>query len=200
MGRKFIDKRRYTDISIKKRYSIKLLVYFQNNGIRNFSMSELAKSFNVSKTTLYNHFFSKEEMIGSALEYKLSIISDYKSVLFNKDLEYVERYRKAMLFYCVQSFKVSRTLLFQIKEDYPGHWIKVVLFQRDLIKDLEMYYQLGQRIGFYDKSFDPKLLSLDDYQFFDMLSQRNKLDKENLDVSELFNHHYRLKFNGILVS
>ena len=197
MGRKFVYKRRYSDESIKKGYSIKLLVYFQNNGIRNFSMSELAKSFNVSKTTLYNHFYSKDEMIGCALDYKLSVISDYKSVLFNKDLKYVERYRKAMLFYCVQSFKVSSTLLFQIKEDYPIHWVKVLSFQKELLNDLEMYYQLGQRIGFYDKSFDPKLLSLDDYQFFDMLSKRNTHEIKDSDVTALFDHHYSLKFNGL---
>ncbi len=199
MGRKFVDKRRYTDLSLKKGYSIKLLVFFQKNGIRNFSMSELANDFNVSKTTLYNHFSSKDEMIGSALDYKLSIISDYKTVLFNKDLDYVERYRKAMLFYCVQSFQVSSKLLFQIKEDYPLHWSKVVLFQRELLKDLELYYQLGQRIGFYDKSFDPSLLSLDDYQFFDMLSKRNKIEKEKMNITELFKHHYQLKFNGLLM-
>ena len=177
---------------------MQLLVFFQTNGIRNFSMSELAKSFDISKTTLYNHFSSKDEMVGAALDYKLSVIGDYKTVLFNKDLNYVERYRKAMLFYCVQSFQVSSTLLIQIKEDYQKHWSKVVLFQRELLKDLELYYQLGQRIGFYDKSFDPKLLSLDDYQFFDMLTNRNQLEKEKMNVTELFKHHYQLKFNGLM--
>ena len=103
-----------------------------------------------------------------------------------------------MLFYCVQSFKVSSTLLFEIKEDYPIHWVKVLLFQKELLNDLEMYYQLGQRIGFYDKSFDPKLLSLDDYQFFDMLSKRNKHEIKDADVTALFDHHYRLKFNGLM--
>lgn len=198
MGRKFVDKRRYTDLSIKKGYAVQLLVFFQKNGIRDFSMSELANSFDISKTTLYNHFSSKDEMVGSALDYKLSVIGDYKTVLFNKDLEYVERYRKAMLFYCVQSFQVSSTLLIQIKEDYHDHWSKVVFFQRELLKDLELYYQLGQRIGFYDKSFDPKLLSLDDYQFFDMLTNRNELEKEKMNVTELFKHHYQLKFNGLM--
>ncbi len=199
MGRKFVDKRRYTDLSLKKVYAIQLLVFFQTNGIRNFSMLELAKSFSISKTTLYNHFSSKDEMIGSALDYKLSIINDYKTVLFNKELNYVERYRKAMLFYCVQSFQVSRKLLFQIKEDYPLHWSKVVQFQTELIKDLELYYQLGQRIGFYDKSFDPKLLSLDDYQFFDMLSNTSQIEKDKMNIPELFKHHYQLKFNGLLI-
>ena len=83
MGRKNIQKRRYKDQLIKDKYIVKLLVYFQKNGICKFSMSELANDFQISKTTLYNHFESKEEMIERALDYKLGVISEYESVLEN---------------------------------------------------------------------------------------------------------------------
>ena len=120
MGRKNIQKNRYKDPLIKEKYVMKLLVYFQKNGIRNFSMSQLAQDFNVSKTTLYNHFESKEEMVEKALDYKLSVIGEYESVLENITLPYKERYRKAMLFFCVQSYDVSSRLLNEIKKDYPN--------------------------------------------------------------------------------
>ena len=68
-------------------------------------MSVLAKDFKISKTTLYNHFSSKEDMVESAIIYKLNSIQDYKNVLFDKDLSYYERLRKALLFYCVQIFQ-----------------------------------------------------------------------------------------------
>ena len=90
MGRKNIQKNRYKDPLIKEKYVMKLLVYFQKNGIRNFSMSQLAQDFNVSKTTLYNHFESKEEMVEKALDYKLSVIGEYESVLENITLPYKE--------------------------------------------------------------------------------------------------------------
>ena len=70
-------------------------------------MSKLESDFNISNTTLYNHFDSKESMIDAAVVYKLSSINGYKTVLFNKDLDYFERLRKAMLFYCVQIFEVD---------------------------------------------------------------------------------------------
>ena len=116
MGRKNIQKNRYKDPLIKEKYVMKLLVYFQKNGIRNFSMSQLAQDFNVSKTTLYNHFESKEEMVEKALDYKLSVIGEYESVIENITLPYKERYRKAMLFFCVQSYDVSSRLLNEIKK------------------------------------------------------------------------------------
>ena len=107
MGRKSVIKKRYVDLKLKEKYTIKLLVYFQKNGLNDFSMSKLASDFNISKTTLYNHFDSKESMIDAAVVYKLNSINDYKTVLFNKDLDYFERLRKAMLFYCVQIFEVD---------------------------------------------------------------------------------------------
>ena len=118
MGRKSVIKKRYVDLKLKEKYTIKLLVYFQKHGLNDFSMSKLASDFNISKTTLYNHFDSKESMIDAAVVYKLNSINDYKTVLFDKDLDYFERLRKAMLFYCAQIFEISRNLLKEVKKEY----------------------------------------------------------------------------------
>ena len=197
MGRKSTEKKRYVDADIRCLYSIKLLVFFQENGIKGFSMSELASNFNVSKTTLYNHFPSKKHMIEAALEYKLSTISDYKTVLFNKDLNYTERLRKTLLFYCVQIFQLSRKLLIQIEESYPDIWKKVLLFQKNVIRDLEQYYQLGQRIGHYRKDVDPVLLTMNDSLFFELLSKGGGQKKYSNDLVNLINNYCDIKFSGI---
>ena len=84
MGRKSVIKKRYVDLKLKEKYTIKLLVYFQKNGLNVFSMSKLASDFNISKTTLYNHFDSKESMIDAAVVYKLNSIKiefNYKNIL-----------------------------------------------------------------------------------------------------------------------
>ncbi len=199
MGRKTVQKKRYQDQLIKEKYTLKLLVYFQNTGIRNFSMSQLASDFNLSKTTLYNHFESKEEMVSQALEYKLNIIGEYESVLENITLSYKERYRKAMLFFCVQSYDVSSRLLNEIKNDYPQLWKKVILFQKNVLENLQSYFQIGIDKGIFKKDTNPLLLSLEDQQFFDLLSNHEILERNGIDVLSAFNHHYNTKFNGISI-
>ena len=47
---------------------------------------------------------SQEEIIEAAITYKLNVISEYQTVLENITLPYTERYRKALLFFCVQIF------------------------------------------------------------------------------------------------
>jgi len=199
MGRKNIQKIRYKDPLIKEKYILKLLVYFQENGVRNFSMSQLANDFNVSKTTLYNHFESKEEMVEKALDYKLSVIGEYESVLENITLPYKERYRKSMLFFCVQSYDVSSRLLNEIRFHYPELWKKVVVFQRNVLENLQSYFKIGIDIGEFKKEVNPLLLSLEDQQFFELLSNHEILERNGIDVLMAFNHHFKIKFNGITI-
>ena len=198
MGRRNVQKRRYKDQLIRDKYVVKLLVYFQKNGICKFSMSELANDFQISKTTLYNHFKSKEEMVERALDYKLEVIGEYESVLENITLPYAQRYRKSMLFFCVQSFDVSSVLLKEIKTEYPILWIKVQDFQKNVFQNLKSYYRIGIEIGIFSIDANPYLLSLSDQQFFESLSQKNIFDKIELDIISVFNHHYKMRFNGLL--
>jgi len=199
MGRKNIQKIRYKDPLIKEKYILKLLVYFQENGVRNFSMSQLAYDFNVSKTTLYNHFESKEEMVEKALDYKLSVIGEYESVLENITLPYKERYRKAMLFFCVQSYDVSSRLLNEIRFYYPELWKKVVVFQKNVLLNLQSFFKIGIDIGEFKKEVNPLLLSLEDQQFFELLSNHEILERNDIDVLTAFNHHFQTKFYGITI-
>ena len=199
MGRKNVKKSRYKDPLIKEKYILKLLVYFQKNGIRNFSMSQLAIDFNISKTTLYNHFESKEQMVEKALDYKLNVIGEYESVLENITLSYKERYRKAILFFCVQSYDVSSKLLNEIRIDYPELWKRVVVFQKNVLNNLQSYFKIGIEIGVFKKEVNPLLLSLEDQHFFDMLSNHEILERNGVDVLMAFNHHFNTKFNGIAI-
>ena len=135
-----------------------------------------------------------------SITYKLNVIAEYQTVLENITLPYTERYRKAMLFFCVQIFDVSNKLLLQIKENYPKIWIKVAIFQKNVMLDLRSYYEIGIEIGVFKSNTNPVLLSLDDQKFFDLLSSQAVLKENNIEVLEAFNHHYRIKFNGLLDS
>lgn len=200
MGRKTVDKKRYVDPVVKEKYIIKLMVFFQNNGLTNVSMSGLAKELNISKTTLYNHFKSKEEMVEEAVKYKLKIIGEYQTVIENITLPYTERYRKSMLFFCVQTFDISSLILSQLEADYPSVWRRVQVFIRNVMQDLISYYEIGIDIGVFKKDANPLLLSLNDQQFFDLLANKDFLKNNDIKVLEAFNHHFHIKFNGLVVN
>ena len=198
MGRKPIDKYRYKDPEIRKKHTIRFMVYFQNNGIENFSMSKMASDLKMSKTTIYNHFKTKEEIIEAAVDYKLDIIKEYQMVLENITLPYVERYRKSILFFCVQTFDVSGKLLLQIQDNYPEIFKKVEKFQRKVFLNLKSYYEVGIDIEVFKKDLNPLLLALDDQQFFATLSNDKLLKENNIEILDAFSHHFRMKFTGLI--
>lgn len=200
MGRKPINKYRYKDPKIREKHTVRFMIYFQNNGIENFSMSKMAADLKISKTTIYNHFTTKEEIIEAAVDYKLDIIKDYQTVLENITLPYVERYRKSMLFFCVQTFDVSGKLLLQIETNYPEIFKKVEKFQKKVFLNLKSYYEVGKDIGVFKKDLNPLLLAMDDEQFFQTLRNSKLLEENNIEVLEAFSHHFRMKFMGIVLT
>ncbi|MCB9187766.1 MAG: TetR/AcrR family transcriptional regulator [Flavobacteriales bacterium] len=198
MGRKPIKRYRYKDPKVKEKHAIRFMIYFQEHGVEKFSMSKMAADLKMSKTTIYNHFETKEEAIEAALDYKLSIIKDYQTVLENITLPYTERYRKSMLFFCVQTFDISNKLLFQLESSYPKIYKKVESFQRKVFVNLKSYYEVGIDIGVFKEDVNPLLLALDDQKFFEMLSERDLLKDHNIEVLDAFAHHFKMKFRGIL--
>ncbi|MBL4704851.1 MAG: TetR/AcrR family transcriptional regulator [Flavobacteriales bacterium] len=198
MGRKNIERTRYNNAGIQGKLAIKAMVYFQNNGVKGITMSKMARDLSMSKTTIYNHFNSKEELLEAALDYKLGVISEYESVLENITLPYTERYRKAMLFFCVQLFDISTRLMGEIRDHYPDLWKKVLKFQKQTFINLKSYYEIGIDIGAFKSDCNPVLMSLDDQQFFEMLGMNQIIEENDIQVIDAFNHHFKMKFQGIV--
>ncbi|GEM_PF-821909 len=197
MGRKSVHKERIDNDKAREKLVTKCMVYFQNHGT-SATMSKLAKEISVSKTTIYNHFKTKEDLVHEATKMKLSIISDYESVLQNKTLPYLERYRKAMLFFCVQFFDISSQYLKDMENDFPKTWKLMVKFQEKVSSDLLIYYRQGLEKGIFISSVSPELLTLNDHLFFQSLSNPKGLKKYNISVLDAFKHHFQTKFFSII--
>jgi len=56
-------------MTTKEKILINALKLFEKNGIRNTSLTSIAKSVGITKPAIYNHFSSKEELIKSLYSY-----------------------------------------------------------------------------------------------------------------------------------
>lgn len=197
MGRKSVHKDRIDNDKAREKLVTKCMVYFQNYGT-GATMSKLAREISVSKTTIYNHFKTKEDLVFEATQMKLSIISDYESVLNNVTLPYLERYRKAMLFFCVQFFDISAQYLKDMEQNFPETWDIMVQFQDKVFEDLLTYYKKGVEKGIFISDIKPELLTLDDQLFFNSLSNPDGLKKYQITILDAFKHHFQTKFFSII--
>ncbi|GAB4335247.1 MAG: TetR/AcrR family transcriptional regulator [Flammeovirgaceae bacterium] len=197
MGRKALEKERKQDSDKQLSWVKVLYPYLQENGLQGITMNEIAKILNKSKTTVYEYFQSKEEMLNLLIEYKLSSIRDYVPVLKNSSMSFAERYRWVMKHLTLHISDVSTLFLSDLKKQHPALWIKVHQFLDDATRLLEEFYKEGIKRGEFN-DIHPSILSMSDRFFFRALSDPDFLKNENLTLQQAFDQYLALKFFGLM--
>lgn len=89
----------------------------QKYGVRKFTVDQLASSLHISKKTIYNHFNSKDQIIGIYI--KQITNSNYNKVksLVTSDLPFLEKIRAIIRE--ERSYKLPVSALEDIKNYYP---------------------------------------------------------------------------------
>lgn len=199
MGRKPTDRTRTTNVEKRKKWVKNAMPYFQEYGIREISMEQLAEYLGVSKATIYNHFSSKEEIVEFAVREKVDAIKDFHKILFDEQANFVERYYTAIRYYTQQLYDISLLIIEDLKELYPEVWQDIMDFQNMAIRGVVRYYDEGMAKGYFNKA-SSALLAEEDRMFFDLLFDQDFLIKNNLTIRKAFNEHFKIRFNGLISS
>lgn len=84
----------------RKRKSIMTAAFslFSEYGIKNVKIADIAKKADVSQVTIYNHFENKEHLFREVIiDYTIEKYGQYKQLLLNQDLSFVERIEQYIL-------------------------------------------------------------------------------------------------------
>lgn len=196
MGRKPVKKTRINDPEVKQQWARTLLPIYINQGLKRLSMDEVARHLEVSKATLYKHFSSREEIIETALAVKLTDIGSFKESLFDEDLPYLERYFKAIHIFFAEISGISTDFLSDLKTLYPDIWTKVEFFREYATSQLQLFYQQGIELGYFN-NISPILLVASDKMFFDNISDPDFLKANNLNLQSAFRDYFTLRTGGL---
>ena len=134
MGRKSTNKVRSVDKVKKKAWAKALFPLLQKEGLRNLTMDNLANYLQKSKSTLYEYFNSKEEIINLSLIYKLKDLSSYPEILHNRDLDHISRYQLFIQFISNGVSDISKVFLYDLRNFFPESWIVVNEFLKRDVK------------------------------------------------------------------
>lgn len=197
MGRKSIKKER--NLNPKKRAALieKIIPVFSKHGIKDLTMDDLANHLNISKTTLYNYFSTREEIISGGLKYVLSRINNYQKALSDDSLSYLERYAGAVKILSENVSDISNLLLSDIKTEYPHLWKLIDTYKANATVVLAKFYDSGQKAGVFNK-FETNIPVLTDRLFFDALSDPQLLEDNNLTIEEALREYFMMKCFGVL--
>ena len=147
MGRKAVNKNRKDDSEKKAAWSKALFPYLQSHGLQGLSINKIAKYLAVSKSTLYEYFESKEEIILLALSYKIDALLPALDMLTVQEFTFEKRYWNFFNHITENSKDISARFLHELRELYPNEWKTVAEFLHVLMNKVRAFYKesIGDR-------------------------------------------------------
>lgn len=197
MGRKPVDKERADNPRVKEKW-IKILapVYFQN-GLRKFTMDDIAGKLGISKATLYKYFASREEILHEIVQYKIAEIEVFEDDLRDENIDFTERFFDIIKGASFLLAEISERFLSETKETHPELWQRINQFQDRALFVAEAFYRRGIESGNMHADLNPRLLALTDKMFIRSVSNRRFLKEYEVSLKEAFDGFYLMKSRGI---
>jgi len=196
MGRKALDKDRKNNSLKREKWAMLLFEYFQKEGLNKVSMDDIANELSKSKSTLYEYFESKDEIIALMVQLKLQELYSFAEIIANQNLDFFKRYELAMAHISKHLSAVSNLFLSDLKEMYPEMWEAVQFFIQQSTYSLQEYYKEGISIGAF-RAIDLQILTMTDTMFFNALTNPDTLKGLNISLKEALVTFLDIKMNGI---
>ncbi len=198
MGRKSIEKNRKEIDKKVDDWLRNLLPLLQNEPLQKLSINKLAKLMGKSKSTVYEYFTSKEEIL---LKTARLLIDDLKQLIFDPIIKQetksvTESYTNFMSALCNTLSGISLSFLNDLKNHYPTVWAEVDLFIEDLLFHISEIYKKGIKQKEFRKYSVDLMLMMDRFFVSQVVTNASTLDNK-LTVDVLIKEYLELRLNGL---
>lgn len=196
MGRKSTNKKRKGPLGKTDQWLAGLVAKLQEVDLAALTMDDLASLLGKSKSTLYEYFATKEELLARAVTLKIADLADYRPILKTEQSE-IEKYRQVMEFISQQVADVSIGLLQQFQQEYPGIWQLIDGFLQVIIDDLGDLYEQGMAVGHFRRTSIRLLTRMDQFFVTQVITDSAFKAENDLSLEQLVRHYLELRFAGI---
>ena len=197
MGRKAVNKDRKDDEGKKITWSKTLFPYLQSNGLQRLSINDIAKYLQISKSTLYEYFGSKEEIILLAVNQKIASLLPAIQVLKREEDSFEERYWEFFHYITAHSKDISARFLSELRQFYPVEWQSITQFLHLLMEEIGAFYIQGMKAGIFRQGSVPLLLEQDRHFIFSVLTDDAFLQRHELSLDQVIRDYLQFKFLGL---
>ena len=197
MGRKSLVKTRKIDVQKKNEWAKSLFLFFQRYGIKGNTMDDMAQWLGKSKSTLYEYFKSKNEILELAIFSKIEEVKGYREILENENETFRQRYIDFLRLVTTQNAAVTSLFLADLQAYFPDQWRIIELFLQDLIQSLSEYYKKGIQAGAFKNIHVALLVAEDRHFIFDLMTNARFLEENQLKMHELVEQYLSLKLDGL---
>lgn len=121
-----------------------------------FTMDDLARRLKMSKRTLYEHFSSKEDLVGSLMAEAVEEMKGKSDeILCDDTLDIKEKFRRMITLRPTLSKEWPENLAIDIKKSMPGEWEKLQISMNEIWEKIEDLLEEGATRGCFRPVFFP---------------------------------------------
>lgn len=161
-----------------------------------FTMNDIVKRLSISKSTLYAHFKSKEDLIGAIVDLTLeSMRQQENEILNNNTLNVCEKLKTLLVIQ--PSMDISIRLMLELKRHFPNEWHKCEQHRIEKWQIIESLANEGISIGYF-RSIDLTILRILFDGAMKELTNQSFFIHNTISFTESINKMTDILFRGII--
>ena len=130
-----------------------------NDGVRSFTVENLASCLCMSKKTIYKFFPTKETLIDKIVSFQLSQIETKIKIVLDSDSNPIQQFLGVMNIFYNSTSKLKIEQIGELKNRYPKMWESIENFRLNRREDFYSILKNAQDKGLVRKSLNIELIS-----------------------------------------
>ncbi len=198
MGRKSVIKQRKPITKRVNAWLAALLIVLQDKRLEQLTIDDIANLANKSKSTIYEYFESKEDILLAACQTRIKFLSDSMPNEAEQKGNPIERYEYLIVVFTEGLAGISTSFLQEIKLHYPSSWEAINTLTNTFIEIIKVIYQEGMEQGYYHTTSINLLANLDRYFVTEMVTNPTIFADETYTLSDLVRDYLKLRLTGLV--
>lgn len=176
---------------------MQLLIDLQHEEISSLTIDDLARIAQKSRSTIYEYFESKEEVLTKICELKVKELS-YLLESINTDAPgSVQKFEKFIVTFSKGISDISIGFLHGIHDHYPEAWSVINSFTDSFIEILRKEYVNGMDNGLYRRISLDLLIQLDKFFVTEIVTNKEIFTHSKYQLSDLAIDYLNLRLRGL---
>lgn len=198
MGRKSLSRKRKPINEKVNKWLSELLVQLQHENLEQLTMDDLAQIAGKSKSTIYEYFKSKEEILQAACQTRTKTLTASILTLNQQQLDTVQRYAHLIEIFAEGTTGISISFLQSIRQHYPNAWTVIDEFTDHFVALLMEHYKKGMAQGIYNPVSVELLGNIDKLFVVQVVTNTDIFSDEKYTISNLVRDYLNLRLTGLL--
>ena len=166
------------------------------NGIKSFTVENLASKLAISKKTIYQHFPKKEILIKKMIDFRMKKLTNEFNQIIGEEKDSILQFIKIREHNIKFANKFNLQKLTYLKARYPDIWKIIEKYRFDRKNIYKQIFELAQTQGYLRENLDPEICSALYMNIFNSTFQPEFMNENNLSIDLTIDHLQEILSNG----